>query len=220
MPEISIAEAVFNPWVTILWLFILWLIIYLIFLGLKVSDRTLKKLELIYLLIGFLGVLGVVIDNREERLLREKEGIKSDIQYLTGQIQLHYDNFCFDYLKGPFLPNHSNEREMDREMLCEWGREAKKELLNDIIDYIPQKKLELVDKNQFERLTDYGDDLIKWYNHDVEQVNKLIQEYRRINAKITSDNLPFNIVGTLLLLIAISLRLAITSYNLKKMKKE
>ena len=161
IPEISLVEALFNPWVTILWLLILWLVIYLIFRLFKVSDRTLKRLEIVYLLVGFLGVLGVVVENRKERLLYEQEYLRTNIQ----------------------------------------------------------KELTLLDMDQYEFPADQNGCLIDRDSRDVERLNNLLQKYRKNEAKIKSDSTPFNIIGTLLLLIAVALRLAITSYNLKKMKK-
>ena len=122
MAVISLEEALFNPWVTILWLSIFWLISYLIFRFLKVSNRFLKKVEIVYLLLGFIGIVGVVLENRKMRLLWKQEYLVSDIQHMTKQMQFHYNYFCFEYTKGPGSPIDFDEREIDQKLLCEWGQ--------------------------------------------------------------------------------------------------
>ena len=114
MNEISITEALFNPWVTPFWLFIFWLLIYLSFICLKVSDNTLKIIEIVYLLLGFIGIISLVDENKKERLLREQEYIKFEIGRLTKQLQFHYNYFCFEYTKGLGSPIDLDEREIDR----------------------------------------------------------------------------------------------------------
>lgn len=210
---------IINPWLSFGLLILIWVILHFLFL--KLSERILKKIEIIYLLIGFLGILSYVFENKKDALLYKQEYLKVDINFNMRIINKELDYFCFEYTKAPESPLDFDDRKIDQDRLCEWGRQMIAKVEYDSISgyIIPLKELELFDKKKYVFKTDNNDRMIADINNIVDQTNQSIRELNTINASLKEDSkYRIRTLGVLLFILALSIRLSITSSNLYRKK--
>lgn len=212
-----------SPFLMVTATIILWIAFYLIFTKIYVlSETSWKRLEYLWISTGFLGLISIVNENQNMFLYNtsERKGyfIQSDIKMLKSTLSSFQT--CFKFSKSEFSPNDFEERQNDQDKICNWSKTYQIEL--DSITEIPTKDLLKIDEAKLLLKTDMMNEYIEDFNNSVDTINKDLKEYKSMKITLESDDWKnfSRSFGVLFLIIAFSVRLAITTKNVVQTKKK
>lgn len=206
-----------TPSILLLTAAFLWGIIHFLFRHFNPDNRCLKNWEIIYLLLGFLGVVSLALEIKKTRYSFGLEYTEYFIKEQINRLDLLKKGFCIELVKSEYSPIDFDDRQSDQDLLCNWAKQI--EIPSDTLKYIMKTDLDTININNFK--TDFANSLIHDYNSRASTINRSIAEYRQQKKEAVSE-LPFTlkILSIPFLILALSLRLAITTYNIHLLKKE
>ncbi|GAK98217.1 hypothetical protein JCM19294_850 [Nonlabens tegetincola] len=212
-------EILTNPYYAIIGVIIIWQILNLILINKSnLSERTWARLEYIWIIIGFMGVISIVLEN-------DKNYKKGDLVYTENWIENRFESllsfaeresFCFKFNKSDWMPEEEfNKRQAESDKICKWVKEViipilKKSKENGYEKIGDYKKLELVElKGNYtpERIT-----------RDIQEINDDILARDNLRKEISSNYwLGFQYsIGVILLIFAFALRLTLVTKKVKE----
>lgn len=215
-----IGELLISPKYLVIVTIVIWIIIFqLLYRVLCISKTNWKRLEYLWLLAGFLGLVNLVVENRKEYSFNSSERVKNYINLSIRDIKesLSNDRNCFKYTKSKFSPDNFDEVQNEQDKYCELTKRYF--VAYDTIQNVPRMHFKLLNDNNFkanEIITDINDlnELIKTLNSEIDEYNLFRNEYDSKNWSTFSKTF-----GVLLLIIALAIRLSIATYNVIETKK-
>lgn len=208
-----------DPFSAIIGVFTIWQILNLILIGnSKLTDKAWARLEYIWIIVGFMGVISIIIEN-------DRNYKKADLTFTENWIESQFDSLlsfaereavCFKYNKSSWMPEEEfHKRQAESDELCNWVKE-------EIIPILKKSK-----ENDFEKIGEYQKLKLEKFkgNYTLERIT---QDIKEINKDIlTRDNLRNEIrskfwlgfqysIGVILLIFAFALRLTLITKKVKQ----
>jgi hypothetical protein len=210
-----------SPVWTIATTIIFWVVIYRLFVFLKLSETNWKRLEYTWIFIGLFGLLTVIEKNNKEFRATDNYYLKQDIKFNLSRINFFLSDIqsCFKYNKLPSSPQDFDDRQHDQDLICSWAKQYKIEI--DTLESIPTKPLDTLTIRQIAFKTSFMDDYVKEFNSCCSIINKDIEMFNKYRQEINASNWEnfSRTTGVLLIILAFSIRLSITTKNVKTAKK-
>ena len=217
-----LTEILFSPILIGVSVLVVWLFCHLtlVYFSKNITEKKLRILEILYIFAGIIGLCGIASKNETIKLEVEQENIKFKIRYWEEQIKQHWDYFCINFTKGDYSPADIEKRIEDRSSLCKWAqKEELAQMSEKTIEGISLREFNLINRDSF--LTDTNDQLIEWYNNDVTKANELILKFKQNMKNVNNSRIGhYETLGLLFMVLALGLRLSITSYRLLDIKQK
>ncbi|MCB0278530.1 MAG: hypothetical protein KDD94_03460 [Calditrichaeota bacterium] len=206
-------QIISNPYYAIIAIIIVSFLIYLITEMLSLSDRAFKYSDYFIIIVGSIGVLGIISENGKKLSQTELIYVKNDIILLKTQLKnrLSSSEACFSYQKTDYNSSDFDIRQNDQDTVCEWAKNLLKVLdSNDTIPKINKPNL----KTTF--VSDFVESIINSFAH----LNKLYSEKALFEKELSNDDVKkfSRTTGLLLIMLALSFKLAITTHQIVRMK--
>jgi len=215
-----------NPLYATLLLFLLWFGLQFLlmkendFFGINLSAKDWIKLEYIWVIVGFLGVLSIVLENGKK--LKHKEFVT--LEYLINRrmadLGRHFDNqrYCAEYKKGKWMSQEDFDKETeDINRICNWRRE-----IIPIIEKARKNHSKIEKLPHIELVENSDDFLVKKVISLRSDINELLNKRDLLYEEIRPSswqNFQYNL-GVLLLIAAFALRLTIITYKVEEKNKK
>jgi len=200
----------------------IWQIFNLILIhSLSLNDKLWAKLEYIWIIIGFMGVVSIVVEN--ERIIK-----KDDLAFTEHWVEERFERLlffsiseaeCIVYQKADWMPQEEfDKRQAESDQFCQWVNE-------EILPILIKSK-----ENGYERIGKYkelkADRLKERYTHeriteDIKSINEDILTRDALRKELSVNRwLGFQYTfGVILLILAFALRLTMVTRKVKLAKK-
>jgi len=200
----------------------LWTLFTVSFELFKLSETQWKRLEYIWIFTGFIGILTIIDKNHNDENIGKLSNIKSDIKFNMTRIDvfLHSYNTCFQFRKSTPPLEDFEQRQYDQDQICNWSKLYKIDY--DSIEEIPAKLLDTSSINSIKFKTSFMDDYVSDFQKCCCIVNKDLLDFNKLKEEIKSNNWENNYrtFGPLLFILALAVRLSITTHNVRISKKK
>jgi hypothetical protein len=215
-----IKNTITNPYWAIIVIIILWTLFYLVFLGIKLSQVNWKRLEYIWIWAGFLGVVGIIVENDKIEKQKELFYIRQNITFNMSHIEFHLSeqNACFKYNKMSWSPSDFGQRQEDQDKFCKWASYLRTNL--DTLDGIPIYSLDTLSLKALDFTTSFLSSELKYlckYFNDTRAEIERYKTYKKVVNSITWNEFNKSF-GIILFVLAFALRLAIATNNVQTVK--
>ncbi|WP_431109428.1 hypothetical protein [Winogradskyella poriferorum] len=212
-------EILTNPLYAIIGVFAIWQILNLILIGnSKLTDKAWTRLEYVWIIIGFMGVISIIVEN-------DRNYKKGDLTFTGNWIENQFESLlsfaeretvCFKYNKSDWMPEEEfNKRQAESDKICNWVKE-------EIIPILEKSK-----ENGFEKIGEYkkleldelnGNYALERITQDINEINEDISTRDNLRDEIRSNYwLGFQYsIGIILLIFAFALRLTLVTKKVKQ----
>ncbi|WP_139959209.1 hypothetical protein [Flavicella sediminum] len=207
-----------NPWIIILAVFFIWrVLIFLLIKKSNLSKKSWASLEYIWIIIGFMGVISIVIKNdinAKKRNLESSERwiehqFKTLLKFTKGQ------TICFQLKRSDWLKNEEfDRRQNESDKICNWVKQT-------IIPTLKESE-----NKKYSKIKEYPNIELDYYK-DSYTTNRIEKDIKKINEDIVHrDNLKKEIsnnywgyfqssIGLIFLVFAFGLRLTLITKKVK-----
>lgn len=215
-------EIITKPFYAIAAVLILWLIFHTLFIYvIKLKPKSWIRLEYIWIIIGFMGVISFVMENnrnsKKSDLDFKERWIKRELRSLKTFTQ--NPSICFKYNKSDWMSQEEfDARQAESDKICQWSKDIytsiqnRKDTIFSPIENYPKIELQIFKTDYtFERIT-----------KDINSLNQNIIERRNLKEIIESNNwrnFTYSF-GVLFLIVAFAIRLTLVSKKLKDTNEE
>ncbi|WCO00243.1 hypothetical protein [Psychroserpens ponticola] len=211
-------EILTNPFYAIIGVLAIWQILNLILIGnSKLTEKTWARLEYIWIIIGFMGVISIIIENNRNYK-------KGDLTFTENWIENQFESLlsfaeretvCFKFNKSDWMPEEEfNKRQAESDRICNWVKE-------EILPILEKSK-----ENGFEKIGEYkkleleelkGNYTPDRITRDIKEINEDILVRDNLINEIRSNYwLGFQYsIGVVMLIFAFALRLTLVTKKVK-----
>ncbi|WP_204346687.1 hypothetical protein [Psychroserpens algicola] len=212
-------EILTNPFYAIIGVLAIWQILNLILIGnSKLTEKTWARLEYIWIIIGFMGVISIIIENNRNYK-------KGDLTFTENWIENQFESLmsfaeretvCFKFNKSDWMPEEEfNKRQAESDRICNWVKE-------EILPILEKSK-----DNGFEKIGEYkkleleelkGNYTPDRITRDIKEINEDILVRDNLRNEIRSNYwLGFQYsIGVVMLIFAFALRLTLVTKKVKQ----
>lgn len=213
-------DYILNPFYAILIVIALWGIIYFLLEHvIKIKSKSWVRLEYFWIIVGFLGVLSIIIE-ADKRL--KKNRLIDELRWINKRCELLIQstsrpNNCMTFQNtGLYSDNEFDLRQNEADKICNW--------LKDVTQTLEETKT----LNYTQEII-IPDVILNYYNdsYSVQNTKKRVNEINSDIRKISKDREDIesqlyaqfqNSIGLILLLVAFGIRLAIVTKKVKTLR--
>ncbi|MBN1113400.1 MAG: hypothetical protein JXA53_10865 [Bacteroidales bacterium] len=212
-----------NQLYAIIAVVVIWIILFIfLYIIKKIKSYNWIRLEYIWILIGFWGVLTIIDDNKKEyskqNLKFVNTWIDRDYEAILSTSSNQYHCMQFNYNSDYFTKLEFDSIQNRQDLICQWNKE-----MNTLVDscYKLDKpsltNLPLLSISNPEEVNSYS-----WIMNTVKNINENVVKREELNSTLNSERLLDlkSGAGVILLFFAFGLRLTIITYKVRKEKNK